>query len=174
MVAPAAAAASGRAAAGARAASNAGRSAGATRAGRGGPARGRSGAAAGPVEAPTVTDDRELRRELHQRDAGYRAAYEAGLAGEALEGDVDEATRDAWAAGDLERRRQRRSAVVESVRGRAGIVDDGAGFVLGLLLYALALNYLQGGAAQARGWIRAKFLNQPYVRPTKVGGRVPK
>jgi hypothetical protein len=42
-------------------------------------------------------------------------------------------------------------------------VHDGAGFLLGLFLYAMALNYIRGGAPATRGWLGAKFLNKPYT-----------
>lgn len=38
-----------------------------------------------------------------------------------------------------------------------------AGFVLGLLGYAVGVNLLQGGPAQVRGWFDAKFLNRAYT-----------
>ncbi len=47
-----------------------------------------------------------------------------------------------------------------AVVSRAG--GDVAGFLLSLIGYALVLNYLEGGPAQVRGWLAAKFLNQPY------------
>jgi hypothetical protein len=36
----------------------------------------------------------------------------------------------------------------------------GAGAVLGVLVWALALNYLHGGTPQVRQFLRAKFLNK--------------
>jgi len=38
-------------------------------------------------------------------------------------------------------------------------VDDGAGFLLGLFVFALVRCFLQGGTAEARQWLGAKFLN---------------
>jgi len=32
------------------------------------------------------------------------------------------------------------------------------------VLYPLAINFLQGGPAQMFGWIKAKWVNQPYTR----------
>jgi hypothetical protein len=58
---------------------------------------------------------------------------------------------------------------VAALRG-PGLANDGAGFVLGLVLYALVLNYLQGGAGQVRGWMKAKFLNQPWGGAAPAGG----
>ncbi len=49
---------------------------------------------------------------------------------------------------------------------RAG--GDVAGFLLSLIGYALVLNYLEGGPAQVRGWLAAKFLNQPYQPATSA------
>lgn len=38
---------------------------------------------------------------------------------------------------------------------------DVAGFLMGLVLYALAINGIKHGPAGIRGWIAAKFLNKP-------------
>lgn len=174
MPAPIAAAAAGRAAAGARSASAGSKAAKAAKV-----RRGAAGGTAGNVAAPTVSDNQALRSELRGRDAVYQAAYEAGQRGEALGDEATDEQRAAWDAGDVERRRARRdralstAAGVPSVRG-PGFVNDGAGMILGLILYALALNYLQGGAPQARGWIAAKFINKAYEAPAKRGGRVAK
>lgn len=51
------------------------------------------------------------------------------------------------------------------VAGAGGAVEQGAGFLLGVIAYALALNYLRGGPDAARGWLAAKFLNRPYAAP---------
>ncbi|MBB3043921.1 hypothetical protein [Nocardioides soli] len=41
-------------------------------------------------------------------------------------------------------------------------VNDGAGFLGGLLLYVLFLNYLRYGKDGVTGWLGAKFLNRPW------------
>jgi hypothetical protein len=52
------------------------------------------------------------------------------------------------------------------VLGRLPRLDDhraahtGSGVVLGVIGWALALNFLQGGMPQVRKLLRAKFLNQ--------------
>ncbi len=154
------------------AAASAGKAAGGTAGKAGARARSRAGAA-GDVGAPTAADNRALRAELGAADVAYQNAYEAGVAGEPFDPQLlgdDKPTRDAYAAGVADRRRESRERVLGQARGAAGVrgpdfVNDGAGFLLGLIVYALALNYLQGGAAQARGWIAAKFVNRPYQRP---------
>jgi len=45
---------------------------------------------------------------------------------------------------------------------------DGAGFLGGLLLYVLGLNYLRHGPEGVKGWLGAKFLNRPYVAESDV------
>jgi hypothetical protein len=48
-----------------------------------------------------------------------------------------------------------------SVRmGRPEPAPAGAGLVLGVLAWAIALNYIRGGVPQVRKLLRAKFLNQ--------------
>lgn len=46
--------------------------------------------------------------------------------------------------------------------GAPHAINDGAGFLLGLIGYALFINFLRGGPEQVRGWLSAKFLNRPY------------
>lgn len=47
---------------------------------------------------------------------------------------------------------------------------DGAGFLGGLFLYVLALNYLRHGPDGVKGWLAAKFVNRPWTPPTDDGG----
>lgn len=49
---------------------------------------------------------------------------------------------------------------------------SGGGFVLGILAYALVLNYLQGGPTQVRRWLAAKFVNRTGDSPSGSGGKV--
>lgn len=46
-------------------------------------------------------------------------------------------------------------------------LQSASGFVLGVLLWALAVNFLRGGPAQAKGWLRAKFINEPMQGVSK-------
>lgn len=48
-------------------------------------------------------------------------------------------------------------------------VNDGAGFLGGLLLYILALNYLRYGREGVKGWLGAKFVNRPWTPPDDGG-----
>ncbi len=62
--------------------------------------------------------------------------------------------------------RQRRSsgrqrAISERAVPGVGLsVNDGASFILGLLAWVLTMQYIRGGQAQVKAWLRAKFLNQ--------------
>jgi hypothetical protein len=46
--------------------------------------------------------------------------------------------------------------------GAPAYVDDGAGFLLGLALWALTLAYLRGGSHAVKDLIRAKFVNKAH------------
>lgn len=48
--------------------------------------------------------------------------------------------------------------------------SDGAGFLGGLLIYVLALNYLRFGRDGVKGWLAAKFVNRPWMPPDDTGG----
>jgi hypothetical protein len=47
-------------------------------------------------------------------------------------------------------------------RGRASFGSEGAGAFLALLVYPLVVNFLIGGRARAFGWVKAKWVNEPY------------
>lgn len=40
--------------------------------------------------------------------------------------------------------------------------NEGSGAFLALFIYPLVINFLRGGQAQAWGWVKAKWINQPY------------
>jgi len=40
------------------------------------------------------------------------------------------------------------------------VANAGGGFLLGLLGYVVALNYIRGGREGVNAWLRAKFLNK--------------
>lgn len=170
----------------------------AARAGKSGKGSARAGKA-DKSAPPTESDRKALKARAAAGDALLQGAYEAGQEGTAWEDLAEEVQEepgaaDAYQTGLDERAAGRRDAVVSGARSAAGtagagvgrvagvrgpgLVNDTAGFVLGLLLYALTLNYLQGGSAQVRGWLRAKFLNQPYgpsataTLATKFGRKV--
>jgi hypothetical protein len=52
------------------------------------------------------------------------------------------------------------SAASRPVSGVGVSVNDGAGFILGLLAWVLTMQYIRGGRDGVKAWLRAKFLNQ--------------
>jgi hypothetical protein len=52
------------------------------------------------------------------------------------------------------------------VPGPSLSVDDGAGFLFGLLLYTLALAYFRNGPQGVTSWLKAKLLNKPTLPRT--------
>jgi len=44
--------------------------------------------------------------------------------------------------------------------GGGTVTQTGAGIVLGIVAYALLVNYLRGGIPRVQEWFRAKFLNE--------------
>ncbi len=55
---------------------------------------------------------------------------------------------------------RRRALTERAVPGVGLSVNDGSGFVLGVLAWLLTVQYLRGGTAGVKAWLRAKFLNQ--------------
>ncbi len=70
-----------------------------------------------------------------------------------------------------------RPAASPPAAGRAPTValrlpGEAGGAALGLLAWALAVNYLRYGPAGVRGWIGAKFANRPFTPGQLAGGGV--
>lgn len=61
-------------------------------------------------------------------------------------------------------------SIGDALGGRAMARGNSAGFVLGLVGYALVLSYIRGGPAGAKAWIAAKFWNQVPGLGAGVGG----
>lgn len=72
------------------------------------------------------------------------------------------------------RRESVRQTVAPAASSAKGLGDNGAGFVLGLVAYALLRNFLTGGWSGVNAWLAAKFVNKtsPAAAPTVNG--VPK
>jgi hypothetical protein len=138
------------------------------------------------------TSSADMRRAMGgaaDRDQQSQAAYEAGVEEERARasGATSGAARPAArrGGGGVEEERARASGATSGAarpaarrggggatsgaarpaarRGGGGLVDDGAGFILGLVAYALLVNYLRGGVPAVRGWLAAKFINRPYM-----------
>lgn len=45
------------------------------------------------------------------------------------------------------------------------ITSEGSGALLALFLYPFAVALIKGGPSMAWGWVKAKFINQPYGAP---------
>lgn len=46
--------------------------------------------------------------------------------------------------------------------GRASWGTEGSGAFLAFFIYPLVLNFLRGGQGRAWGWVKAKWVNEPY------------
>lgn len=107
------------------------------------------------------SDRREMRHAARQRDEPLERAYNAGRRGDdPAEFQTDDELwgyyQDGAKAARGERRQERTGAAI----GKAGATaNDGAGFLLGLIGYAIMAAYLRGGVGGVRAWFAAKFLN---------------
>lgn len=136
-------------------------------------------------DGPVFDDDnedgaarvRQLRRSGALPPGGRMSARGASLE------EVDALEREGKAARDTRRRAKLAKPGGRGALGwaaptlrppRRPSIADGSGFALGLLLYALGMNYLRHGRAGVKGWLRAKFLNQPdptLAPPARAGKR---
>lgn len=53
---------------------------------------------------------------------------------------------------------------------RGGMAEQASGALLALIAWPLLLNLVRGGPAQMWGWIKAKWINQPYGNAAPSGG----
>lgn len=84
-----------------------------------------------------------------------------------------EAAGDEDSSGDQKSGAAGRAPVAATRAGKSGLAgklnaDSGAGLVLGMIAYALAINYLRGGLPAVKGWFGAKFLNKAYQGPLQA------
>jgi hypothetical protein len=128
--------------------------------------RGPRGGDALDVGGERSTDVRARRAASRERDAPLEAAYKAGQRGDdpAEYQTSDELYgyyQDGAKAAKGEARQERGDQLRGDVAGKAGsVANDGAGFILGLIGYALLANYLSGGVPGVKAWFEAKFLNR--------------
>lgn len=131
---------------------------------------------------PTRTDTRRIVTGMRQNDAGARDSYAAQMRSEGTDPDTGaplEATSSsrpsssASNGGPVARLRRARlgSGVATGGRATAGLVSGKAppslaAGLLGVIGYAVLVNYLHGGWPQVKGWLGAKFANTPYANAT--------
>lgn len=124
---------------------------------------------AGPM---TAGDRKRLKAQARGRDEELAAAFDAGRKGGPRPEDpelgryFDDGAKQARTEGRRERLEQVGSS--KPVQRAGGIANDGAGFLLGLVAYALLANFLRGGAAGARAWLSAKFVNRVSDAATPI------
>lgn len=116
--------------------------------------------------AERTSDRRARRAKATERDKPLEDAYNAGRRGDdPAEWQTSDELYGYYQDGAKAARAETRGARVSQLRGDAvgkagGAAADGAGFVLGLIAYALLANFLRGGKPAVRDWFAAKFLNE--------------
>lgn len=113
--------------------------------------------------ASTEELGREMRRADRAQSQPYKEQYERD---EAERTELDAKRAKGRAASSSRRVRQARPTNI--LRGRRVVAggsapQEGAGLLLGLILYALASSYIRYGPAGVRGWFAAKFINKPFA-----------
>jgi hypothetical protein len=153
--------------------------------------RTRSGGPDTSSGAPTKSDVRHLRAQAATHDTEYRRGYEDGKAGRSEEAPFDDPSAAAvyeqgYAAGaddqqaEPEPEPEPKSGVGPAVGAGSGsrpkpstsridVTGEGAGLILGVVGYALVLNYLAHGWPGVTGWISAKFLNKVTLNQAPSG-----
>src|SRR4051812_10140503 len=128
---------------------------------------------------PDAIDDPDVRdafvRRLMDDDAGDD--HQAQPAGHPAAPSAARGKRPAAASTGRARRAARRSRSVPTPTLRAPArlsASDGTGFMLGLVLYAIGLNYLRYGWPGVTGWLSAKFINEPvHLAPVDLSAPAP-
>lgn len=144
----------------------------------------RSQARATDSGAPTKTDTARLKRDMRAAEAEQSRPY------------IEEQEREDAERAELDRKRGkdsggdgrgraatgsgaggvrvggRRARPTNVLRGQRVVaggtpIEEGAGVLLGIVLYALLLNFVRYGPDGVRGWLAAKFINQPYAPALK-------
>lgn len=130
------------------------------------------------------SDNQVLRQHGDRQNAAYAKAYQDGKAGRPAPGPEEpDDVHAAWEAGreELEAPEDTPTASpaapppARSSGGGSGpkieMVDDGANFAVGMIAYALFINYVRYGWPGVTGWLSAKFINKvnPALTPTKAG-----
>lgn len=132
--------------------------------------------------AATKSDVAGMKRQARQNNAAYGASYNRGLA-DAQAGvhqpPTDRDDLEAYEFGHSDYQPAPEggdqptpaptppgagagSSSGRSWRPKPPKADSAAGFLLGLALYPLVINYMKGGLPAVKGWFAAKFLNRPY------------
>lgn len=135
---------------------------------------------------PTKSDERARRQAARGRDAPLEAAYKAGQTGQdrhealsLLASDSDYSVQDLegyFDSGASDARGASRRARLEGAGAKAAdkglsVANDGAGVLLGVLIYALLFGYLRCGMPGVKGWLSAKFINKPNPELRACMGR---
>lgn len=113
---------------------------------------------------PTKADQAALKRRARQSDAAQRQHYESEDARADGAGGRSPGRGGATGPGAGSPRQARPTNLMRgrSVVAGGSAAEEGAGVLLGLVLYALLLSYVRYGPDGVRGWVAAKFLNKPY------------
>jgi hypothetical protein len=126
--------------------------------------RARRAAEEDPFDQAAAT--RDLRRQARATGSREQAAYQAGQV-EAAEREKATGAADPSAGGGsgaapggTPTRPPGRPSRASGAAPRASVIDNGAGFLLGLFGYALLINWIRGGPGQSWAWVKAKFVNQ--------------
>lgn len=112
---------------------------------------------------PSKADQAGMKGQARGRDQAYAQAYKAGQADAAKP-----ASKGPTGSGKGSDARFHPTGLIPGGRplvSGGGAVDEGAGFLLGLFVYALGVSYLRGGTAGVRSWLAAKFLNRTTAPP---------
>lgn len=119
-------------------------------------------------------DQVAARREFRRAKAPERAESEQAARDELDQGNARRESfkrRGRQAASGGRRVASNAAMVATGARRPINIAGEGAGLVLGVIGYALVLNYVRGGPAAMVGWVKSKFLNEPYTANLAATGK---
>lgn len=117
--------------------------------------------AASAYTPPGQLDAELVGRQTARRAEGRRAVQRRRAAQPAGEGTGSAETDASPAPGG------RLLPSLPSLSGGGGVMATGSGIILGIVGYAILLNWIRGGPTQVRGWMVAKLTNKPYAGAKK-------
>lgn len=131
-----------------------------------------------PKKGPSGTTSRSYLKDLHDADEEQARQHDPNYSHDKAAGDKAQGDESRSRTGRVDQIKKGANYAHQANQVRGRTVSDTrnlvqgktpaslAAGVLGLVGYAIAVNFLHGGWPQVKGWFGAKFFNTPYTAAT--------